>query len=142
MSPTDIMRAPTSGKGCQCSSGAVGVWLGFPLADPIVGAGITVAIFFIVWQSSKAVFVRVGRRGTTKEENFALAAVTADTDVFTSASALYGEGFGLVFADELKRIHCDPWIVEKCPLSLAAFFRAVAPFASRSSGITRFKNAS
>jgi len=39
--------------------GAVGVWLGFPLADPIVGLLITVAIFGIVWQSAKAVFTRV-----------------------------------------------------------------------------------
>lgn len=38
---------------------AVGVWLGYPLADPIVGAGITVAILFIVWKSSKAVFIRM-----------------------------------------------------------------------------------
>jgi len=39
--------------------GAAGVWLGYPLADPIVGAGITVAILFIVWESSKAVFIRM-----------------------------------------------------------------------------------
>lgn len=39
--------------------GAIGVWLGFPLADPIVGLLITVAILGIVWQSSTAVFVRV-----------------------------------------------------------------------------------
>ncbi len=39
--------------------GAVGVWFGFPLADPIVGAVITVAIFGIVWQSARAVFLRV-----------------------------------------------------------------------------------
>jgi cation diffusion facilitator family transporter len=39
--------------------GAVGVWLGFPLADPIVGLLITVAIFGIVWQSAKAVFTRM-----------------------------------------------------------------------------------
>jgi len=39
--------------------GAIGVWLGFPLADPIVGLLITIAIFGIVWQSSKAVFVRM-----------------------------------------------------------------------------------
>lgn len=38
--------------------GAVGVWLGFPLADPIVGLGISIAIFGIVWQSAKAVLVR------------------------------------------------------------------------------------
>ena len=38
--------------------GAVGVWLGFPLADPIVGLLITVAIFGIVWQSARAVATR------------------------------------------------------------------------------------
>ncbi len=40
-------------------AGAVGVWLGFPLADPIVGLIITVAILRIVWQSGKAVFTRL-----------------------------------------------------------------------------------
>ena len=39
--------------------GAIGVWLGFPLADPIIGLLITAAIFAIVWQSSKAVFTRM-----------------------------------------------------------------------------------
>ena len=39
--------------------GAVGVWLGYPKADPIVGLVITVAIFGIVWQSAKAVFTRL-----------------------------------------------------------------------------------
>ena len=39
--------------------GAAGVWLGFPLADPIVGLLITVAIFGIVWQSAKSVFTRM-----------------------------------------------------------------------------------
>lgn len=38
--------------------GAVGIWAGFPLADPLVGLGITVAIFFIVWDSIKAVLLR------------------------------------------------------------------------------------
>ena len=40
-------------------AGAAGVWLGFPLADPIVGLLITVAIFGIVWQSARAVFTRM-----------------------------------------------------------------------------------
>ena len=40
-------------------AGAAGVWLGFPLADPVVGLLITIAIFGIVWQSSKAVFTRM-----------------------------------------------------------------------------------
>jgi cation diffusion facilitator family transporter len=39
--------------------GALGVWLGFPLADPIVGLIITAMIFGIVWQSAKAVFTRM-----------------------------------------------------------------------------------
>lgn len=39
--------------------GAVGVWLGYPLADPMVGLVITVAILGIVWQSGKAVFLRL-----------------------------------------------------------------------------------
>lgn len=39
--------------------GAVGVWLGFPLADPIIGLLITIAIFGIVWQSSKSVLTRM-----------------------------------------------------------------------------------
>ena len=38
--------------------GAAGVWLGFPLADPIVGLLITVTIFGVVWQSAKAVITR------------------------------------------------------------------------------------
>ena len=39
--------------------GAVGVWLGYPLADPIVGFLITIVIVQIVWQSCKAVFARM-----------------------------------------------------------------------------------
>src|SRR5215217_5672852 len=38
--------------------GAVGVWLGYPLADPIVGLLIAAAILVIVWQSGKMVFTR------------------------------------------------------------------------------------
>lgn len=39
--------------------GATGVWLGFPLADPIIGLLITVAIFGIVWQSARSVMTRM-----------------------------------------------------------------------------------
>ena len=38
--------------------GAFGVWLGYPLADPIVGLLITLTIGGIVWQSAKAVITR------------------------------------------------------------------------------------
>ncbi len=40
-------------------AGAIGVWLGYPLADPIVGLIIAAAILLIVWQSGKAVFTRM-----------------------------------------------------------------------------------
>ncbi len=39
--------------------GAIGVWLGYPLADPIVGLVITAAILRIVVQTSKSVFARL-----------------------------------------------------------------------------------
>jgi len=39
--------------------GVVGMWLGYPLADPIVGLIITIAIFGIVIQSGKEIFTRM-----------------------------------------------------------------------------------
>ena len=39
--------------------GALGVWLGYPLADPIIGLVITAAILVIVWQAAKQIFVRI-----------------------------------------------------------------------------------
>jgi cation diffusion facilitator family transporter len=39
--------------------GAIGVYLGYPKADPIIGLVITVAILGIVWQSVKTVFSRM-----------------------------------------------------------------------------------
>ena len=39
--------------------GALGVWLGFPAADPLLGLVITAMIFGIVWQSTHAVFTRL-----------------------------------------------------------------------------------
>ncbi|HET6498124.1 MAG TPA: cation diffusion facilitator family transporter [Coriobacteriia bacterium] len=36
----------------------IGVWLGFPLADPLVGLAITIAILRIVWESGKTVLTR------------------------------------------------------------------------------------
>src|SRR6266849_1697580 len=39
--------------------GAGGVWLGYPLTDPLIGLLITVAILRIVWESGKAVFTRL-----------------------------------------------------------------------------------
>jgi len=39
--------------------GAIGVWLGYPLLDPIMGLLIAAAILVIVWQSGKMVFSRL-----------------------------------------------------------------------------------
>jgi cation diffusion facilitator family transporter len=39
--------------------GAFGVWMGYTLADPIIGIVITAAILGIVWQSAKAVLTRM-----------------------------------------------------------------------------------
>ena len=58
--------------------GAAGVWLGFPLADPIVGLLITLAILGIVWQSGRAVFTRLldgVEPGVTEELHHAVAHV-------------------------------------------------------------------
>lgn len=40
-------------------AGAIGVWLGFPLLDPIVGLGIGAAILVIVWGSARDMYFRV-----------------------------------------------------------------------------------
>jgi cation diffusion facilitator family transporter len=38
---------------------AIGIWLGFPLADPLVGLIITMLILRIMWSSAKAIFLRM-----------------------------------------------------------------------------------
>lgn len=40
-------------------AGAVGIWLGFPLADPIIGLLITLSILWVVWDSARMVFTRM-----------------------------------------------------------------------------------
>jgi cation diffusion facilitator family transporter len=58
--------------------GAIGVWAGFPLADPIIGLLITIAIFGIVWQSARAVITRSLdgiNPGVTQEIRHAIALV-------------------------------------------------------------------
>jgi len=39
--------------------GALGVWLGYPRADPLIGLVITVVIFKICWDVSKSLFTRL-----------------------------------------------------------------------------------
>jgi len=40
-------------------AGAIGVWLGYPLLDPIVGLGIGVAILGIVWKTAQEMWYRM-----------------------------------------------------------------------------------
>lgn len=40
-------------------AGAAGVWLGYPLADPIVGLGISAVIFYVAANSARLVFTRM-----------------------------------------------------------------------------------
>lgn len=39
--------------------GALGVWAGYPLADPLVGLAISAAILVIVWQSARSILLRM-----------------------------------------------------------------------------------
>lgn len=39
--------------------GALGVWAGYPLADPLVGLVIAAAIFVLVWQSARSIVLRM-----------------------------------------------------------------------------------
>jgi cation diffusion facilitator family transporter len=40
-------------------AGAIGVWLGFPLLDPLVGLGIGAAILVIVWRTGRDIWLRI-----------------------------------------------------------------------------------
>jgi cation diffusion facilitator family transporter len=53
------MPASTGGPGLAVLAGVLGVWLGYPLADPVVGLIITFAIFGIVAQSGRQIFSRM-----------------------------------------------------------------------------------
>lgn len=39
--------------------GTLGVWLGYPIADPLIGLFITTAILRVVWEAGKSVFYRM-----------------------------------------------------------------------------------
>ncbi|MDD1729275.1 MAG: cation diffusion facilitator family transporter [Methanospirillum sp.] len=56
----DGMHARTDGiTSLAVLIGAAGVFLGFPLADPIIGLIITILIFWIVWDSAKTIGTRL-----------------------------------------------------------------------------------
>jgi cation diffusion facilitator family transporter len=80
-------------------AGAIGVWLGFPLFDPIVGLGIGVAILGIVWKTAKDMWYRMMDAVDPEiyeEFNHTASHVSGVMDVHSSAirwlgHRLYGE---------------------------------------------------
>ncbi len=56
----DGMHARTDGlTSLGVLVGAIGVWLGFPLADPLVGFAIGVAILWVVWGAAREMWFRM-----------------------------------------------------------------------------------
>lgn len=86
--------------------GAAGVWLGFPLADPIIGLLITAAIFAIVWQSAKAVFTRL-LDGVEPRIIDEIRHATGHVDDVKAVEAVRARWLGHELAVELK-IRLDP----------------------------------
>jgi hypothetical protein len=65
-----------------------------------------------------------------RDEAFTEAGDIAERDLFPAGSSLYGEGFQFYFEDALKKMNCKTASIAECPLAVAAFFRAMAVFAS------------
>ena len=90
--------------------GAAGVWLGFPLADPLVGLGITVAILFVL----KAAVVQIWHR--------LMDAVDPDLLDRAEAAARGAEGVQGVSAIRARwvghSLHAEALVVADCDLSL------------------------
>ena len=56
----DGMHARTDGlTSLGVLAGAIGVWLGFPLADPLVGFAIGAVILVIVWGAGREMWLRI-----------------------------------------------------------------------------------
>lgn len=56
----DGLHARTDGlTSLAVLAGAIGVWLGFPLADPLMGFAIGVAILVIVWGAAREMWLRM-----------------------------------------------------------------------------------
>jgi len=56
----DGLHARTDGlTSLAVLAGAIGVWLGFPLADPLIGFAIGIAILVIVWSAAKEMWLRM-----------------------------------------------------------------------------------
>src|SRR5574339_162230 len=68
-------------------AGAIGVWLGYPLLDPIIGLGIGIAILVIVWKSGRDMYYRV------------MDAV--DPDITSSVEKVASKANGVMDVDEI-----------------------------------------
>ncbi|WP_426265257.1 cation diffusion facilitator family transporter [Sphingomonas sp. PWP1-2] len=91
--------------------GAIGVWFGYPLADPIIGLLITIAILGIVWQSARAVITRTldgVDPGVTEEIRHAAEHVAGITRVTDARARWIGH-----------RLHSDVAIVVDDGLNLS-----------------------
>jgi cation diffusion facilitator family transporter len=94
-------------------TGAAGVWLGYPLADPIVGLLITITIFVIVWQSARTVLTRMldgVEAGTIEEINQIAERVTGVEGVIEAKARWLGHG---LYADVMILVD------DRLPLSAA-----------------------
>jgi cation diffusion facilitator family transporter len=134
-------------------AGAIGVYFGFPLADPIAGLVITIAIFGIVWTSAKAIFTRIldGVEPETLDDLRAAALevsgveditdlrarwmghqLYAEASVVVASTLSVGEAHVIAAAVEHQLVHHVPHVVgvviHVCPSDHAgAEFHAVDP---------------
>lgn len=133
--------------------GALGVYLGFPLADPIAGVVITIAIFGVVWTSAKTIFTRIldGVEPETLDELRSAALevggvenvtdlrarwmghqLYAEASVIVASSLSVGEAHTIASAVEHQLVHHVPHvsgaIIHVCPAdSAGAEFHAIDP---------------
>ena len=92
-------------------AGAVGVWAGYPLADPIAGLLISAAIFVLVWRTASAVVLRM-LDGVESE--------TLDGIVHTARHVLHVEEVTDIRARWIgHRLHVDVSVTVPSSLSVA-----------------------
>jgi cation diffusion facilitator family transporter len=91
--------------------GAIGVWAGYPLADPFVGIAISAAILVIVWQSARFVLLRMldGVESKTLEEIAHAAGHVAHVQEVTDVRARWSG----------HRLHADVSVTVPSGLSVA-----------------------
>ena len=134
-------------------AGALGVYFGFPLADPIAGVVITIAIFGIVWTSAKTIFTRIldGVEPETLDQLRAAALevngvqditdlrarwmghqLYAEASIVVASTLSVGEGHVIAAAVEHQLVkhvpHVSDAVIHVCPADNAgAEFHAVDP---------------